>query len=86
MPLAVGARPAALGAQSDFTGVAVVGAVAAAGVTAVSTALAVPVFETHIGAACVVGLQNLLHEQKEIAHPPLSQSVADGHAAIPLAE
>ena len=78
IPFAVGTHPATVGAQGDFTRVAVVGAVASAAIAAVRTTLAVPVREPHIGTACVVGLQHLLHEQKEIAQPPLGDERQKG--------
>ncbi len=84
IPLAVGTHPAAVGAQSDFTRVAVVGVAAPAGVAAVRTTLAIPVREPDVGTAHVIGLQHLLHEQKEITKPSLSQRIADRHAPIPV--
>ena len=82
--LAVRTIAAAVGAQSDFTSVAIIEVVASAGIAAVRATLAIPVGEPDIGAPRVVVLQYLLHEQKEIAQPPLSQSVPNRYATVPF--
>ena len=45
-----------------------------------------PLFESDVGAAGVVRLQNLSHEQKEVAQPSLLQSGANCRLAIPFAQ
>lgn len=55
-------------------------------VTTVGARASRPLFESDVGAAGVVRLQNLRHEQKEVAQPPLLQRGADRSLAVPFAQ
>jgi hypothetical protein len=47
---------------------------------------AVPVFEVHVGAAWVVGFQDLPDENEEIEQPAFAEGLADGDASVTLAQ
>ena len=51
----------------------------------VVTVNALPVFETHVGAACVVIAENLAHEREEVEQPSLPQRLANGRVAVAFA-
>ena len=54
--------------------------------SAVAAINAVPVVETHVGAAWVVSVENLPHEREEVEQPSLPQCLTDGHVAIAFAK
>ena len=82
--IAGGTPPATIVADVVLAALADEGLVAV--VAAVLTPRTGPVLQLHIGAAGVVGLQHLPHEQEEVAQPPLLQRLANRHAAVSLAK
>ena len=56
------------------------------GITAVSTGSIPPAIQGDVGRPWVVGLQDLLYQQKEISQATSGQSLADRKFAFPLAE
>lgn len=83
---AIAGRAPAAALVADVTLAAFAGEHFVAVMAAVGAACATPVVQLHIGAAGVVGLQHLPHEQKEVAQAPLLQRLRDRDATIPLAE
>ncbi len=55
-------------------------------ITTISTRLALPFVQFHVGAATGIGGKNLGHDQEEIAQPSLGDGSADGRSAFSLAK
>lgn len=60
--------------------------IAVDGIAAVGATTSRPLFESDVGAAGVVRLQNLSHEQKEVTQPSLLQSGANRGLAVPFTQ
>ncbi len=68
------------------TTVAGAGVVVADVITTIRASAPRPLFESDVGTAGVVRLQNLSHEQKEVAQPSLLQRRTNRGLAIPFAQ
>lgn len=84
--VALRATARALVAGRATTAVAGADVIAVDRVATVRAIASGPLFESDVGAAGVVRLQNLCHEQKEVAQPSLLQRRADRGLAIPFAQ
>ncbi len=84
--IALRATARALVAGRATTAVAGADVIAIDRVATVRAIASGPLFESDVGAAGVVRLQNLSHEQEEVAQPPLLQSGANRGLAISFAQ